>query len=85
MNELLFSAMNIPREVQKVLNQSEDDVCRGMTASERKAYHCGVLNALGIMESLLELDKEPAIHIPGLDEIVEMDVKDLEKFFINKD
>ena len=56
-----------------------------MTDSERKAYHLGVSNTLSIMRSLVELDEEPTIHIPSIGEIVEMDIEELEKIFINKD
>jgi hypothetical protein len=85
MNELLFNAMNIPNEVRKALDKTESSVCNGMTDSERKAYNLGISNALGVMRGLLELDEEPAIHIPSIKEIVEMDIEDLEKIFINKD
>jgi hypothetical protein len=85
MNELLFNAMNIPNEVKKVLDKTEDSVCNGMTDSEKKAYRLGVSNTLSIMRSLLELDEEPTIHVPSIQEIVEMDIEELEKIFINKD
>ena len=82
MNELLFSAMDIPNEVQKLLDKVEDSVCNGMTESERKAYHCGVSNTLSVMRSLLELDEEPAVHVTGLDGLVEMDIDELEEIFL---
>jgi hypothetical protein len=84
MDELLFNAMNIPNEVKRVLDETEDNVCNGMTDSERKAYHCGVANTLSVMRSLLELDEELTIHIPSLNKIVEMDIEELEEIFVSK-
>lgn len=82
MNELLFSAMDIPKEIQKLLDTVEESMCNGMTDSERKAYHCGVSNALSAARGLLELDEEPAVHVPGLDGLTEMDIEELEEIFL---
>ena len=83
MNELLFSAMDVPNEVQKFLDKVEDSICKGMTDSERKAYDFGVSTAMSVMRNLLEIDEEPAVHIHGLDHIEEMDITELEERFLN--
>ena len=82
MDEFLFSAMDIPNEVQKLLNKVEDDVCNGMTDSERKAYLFGAENVLSALQALLELDEEPTVHVSGLNEIIEMDITELEEIFL---
>lgn len=82
MDELLFSAMDVPNEVEKLLKKVENSVCKGMTDSERKAYGFGVSNTLSATRSLLELDEEPAVHVPGLNELQEMDIEELEEIFL---
>lgn len=83
MNELLFSAMDVPNEVQKFLNKIENDICKGMSDAERKGYDFGVATVMNIMRSLLEMDEEPAVHISGLDHMQEMDITELEERFLN--
>lgn len=83
MNELLFNAMDVPNEAKKILNDKSDEICKGMTESERKAYDFGVYTVLGLIRAILEIDEEPAVHIKGLNEMQEMDIAELEKRFIN--
>ena len=83
MNELLFNAMDVPNEAKKILDEKSDEICKGMTESERKAYDFGVATVLGLMRALLEIDEEPTVHIKGLNEIQEMDVAELEERFLN--
>ena len=82
MDELIFNAMDVPRRVLDLLDEVEDRVCKGMTDTEKEAYDFGVRNTLNVMRSLLELDEEPTVHVPGLKEIVEMDVEELENRFL---
>lgn len=82
MNELLFSAMDIPNEVEKLLKRIKAGVCKGMTESERKAYDFGVSTVLGFTRQLLEMDEDIAVHIPGFDHMQEMDITELEKIFL---
>jgi hypothetical protein len=82
MNELLFSAMDVPNEVEKVLKKIEAGVCKGMTDSERKAYDFGVSTVLNITRSLLEMDGDIAVHISGFDHMEEMDIAELEEIFL---
>ena len=83
MNELLFSAMDVPKEVQKFLDKVENSICKGMTDSERKAYNFGVSTVMSVMRSLLVLDEDIAVHVPGLDHMEEMDIAELEERFLN--
>ena len=82
MDELLFNAMDVPNEVQKFLNKVENKICKGMSDAERKAYDFGVSTVMSVMRSLLEMDEEPAVHVPGLDHMEEMGIAELEKIFL---
>lgn len=82
MNELLFNAMDVPNEAKKILDEKSDDICKGMTEQERKAYDFTVETVLGLMRALLEIDEEPTVHIKGLNEMQEMDIAELEKIFL---
>lgn len=83
MNELLFSAMDVPKEVEGLLKKIETGVCKGMTESERKAYDFGVSTVLNLTRQLLEMDEDIAVHIPGFDHMEEMDIAELEERFLN--
>jgi len=82
MNELLFNVMDVPNEAKKILDEKSDEICKGMTESERKAYDFGLATVLGLIRALLEIDEEPAIHIKGLNEMQEVDIAELEKIFL---
>ena len=82
MEELIFNAMDVLKEVKKLLDKSKEDVCEGMTDSEQIGYNYGVLNTLSALQVLLELDEEPTVHVPQLDGIIEMDMKELEEIFL---
>ena len=81
MNELLFNAMDVPNEIKKILNVKSDEICKGMTEHERKAYDFGVETVLGLTRFLLELE-EVTVHMPGLDHMEEMDIAELEERFL---
>jgi hypothetical protein len=83
MNELLFNAMDIPNEVEKFLKRYVNKLCNGMNESEKTAFNLGVGNTVAILRTLLEMDEEPVVHIPGLGDIEEMDIKELEERFLN--
>ena len=83
MNELLFSAMDVPNEAKKILDEKSDDICKGMTDQERKAYDFAVETVLGLTRALLEIDEDVVVHIPGLDHMEEMDILELEERFLN--
>jgi hypothetical protein len=82
MNELLFNVMDVPNEAKKILDEKSDEICKGMTESERKAYDFGLATVLGLIRALLEIDEEPAVHIKGLNEMQEVDIAELEKIFL---
>ena len=79
MNELLFNGMDIPNQVQKILDEKIENICKSMTESERKAYDFGVSTVLDFLRQLLEMDEDIAVHIPGFDHIEEMDIAELEE------
>lgn len=83
MSELLFSAMDVPNETKKILDDKSDDICKGMTEQERKAYDFAVETVLGLMRVLLEIDEEPAVHVKGLNQMQEMDIIELEERFLD--
>lgn len=83
MSELIFSVMDVPREVLDLLDTVEDKVCKNMTDTEKDAYDVGVHNTLNALRTLLELDELPKVHVPGLKEVVEMDIEELEDRFLN--
>ena len=83
MNELLFSAMDVPNETEKFLKRYMDRLCNGMNESEKMAFNLGVGNTLASLRSILEMDEEPAVHIKGLNEIEEMTLEELEEIFLN--
>lgn len=82
MNELLFNAMDVPNEVEKLLKTVVNQVCNGMNESEKMAFNLGVGNTLAALRTLLEMDEEPAVHINGLNEIEEMSIEELEEIFL---
>ena len=77
MNELLFNGMDIPNEIQKILDEKAENICKGMTESERKAYDFGVSTVLDLMRQFLEMDEVMAFHIPGYHHIEEMEIAEL--------
>jgi hypothetical protein len=74
--------MDVPNEAKKILDEKSDDICKGMTEQERKAYDFAVETVLGLMRALLEIDEEPAVHINGLNEMQEMGIEELEEIFL---
>jgi hypothetical protein len=83
MDELIFSAMDVPDEVEKTLNKVMHKICCEMNDSEKRAFDYGVNTTLAILRSLLELDEEPAVHVSGLNELQEMTLEELEGIFLD--
>ena len=54
-----------------------------MNESEKTAFNLGVGNTMAILRTLLEMDEEPVVHIPGLKEIEEMGIAELEERFLD--
>jgi hypothetical protein len=82
MNKLIFNAMDVSKEVRDIIEIVNAGSCDCMTVSERKAYDCGVAQALSVLQGLLDFDEEPVVHVPGLDMMEEMTVEELEEIFI---
>lgn len=80
LRDILFTGMNIPKEVRLLLDAGEVSTVNGMTASEYNAYKMGVENTLSAMKSLLNQDDHIVFHIEGhgcmkefdLDELIEI-------------
>lgn len=83
MNELIFNGMDIPDQVTKLLNKVENQIYNEMNESEKIAFKLGVGNTLAILRTLLEMDEEPVVHIPGLNGMEEMDIAELEERFLD--
>lgn len=83
MNELLFSAMDVLKQTRDLVCGISPEVCRSLTVREKQIYFSGVANTLNALDGLLTLDEEPVVHIPGLEEIEEMDIAELEERFLN--
>ena len=83
MNELLFNAMDILKQTRDLVGCISPEVCRDLTVREKQIYLSGVANTLNALEGLLTLDEEPVVHVPGLHEIEEMDIAELEERFLN--
>ena len=75
-DEMLFAGMDVTKELKDTLKQCEDTITNGMTKSEKKAYDCGIKNVMSILSSMLE-DENPVVHISGLEDQEEFDIKEL--------
>ena len=83
MNELIFNGMDIPDQVVEYLKKVENAICCEMNEPEKTAFKLGVGNTLAILRTLLEMDEEPVVHIPGLNGMEEMDIAELEERFLD--
>lgn len=82
MNELIFTAMDIPNEVEKIVREFPDKVGNKITPYEKDAYMHGITDTLAVLRGLLTLDCEPVVYVPDID-IQEMDIGELEEIFLN--
>lgn len=81
MNELIFIGTPIEKETRAILDEVTEQVCTGMTDSEKKAYEMGVENTLRAMETLLECDDEPKLYMPNLEISTEMTLEEVKEYF----
>ena len=81
MDEFLFIGVPIEKETLAILNKVTEQVCNGMTDSEKKAYEMGITNTILAMTSLLEADDEPKLYMPNLEISTEMTLDDVIKYF----
>ena len=81
MDELLFVGVPIIKETRAILDNVTEQVCDGMTDSEKRAYDMGIVNTLRAMECLLECDNEPKLYMPHLEISTEMTLDDVMEYF----
>lgn len=81
MDELIFTGIPIEKETRVILDKVTDQVCDGMTDSEKKAYEIGVENTFRAMAGLLETDDEPKLYMPDLEMSTEMTLDEVKKYF----
>ena len=81
MDELLFVGVPIEKEVLALLDKVKNQVCNGMTDSEKRAYDMGITNAILTMTSLLEADDEPKLYMPKLEISTEMTLDEVIEHF----
>jgi hypothetical protein len=81
MDELLFIGVPIRKETRVILDGVTEQVCAGMTDSEKKAYEMGIENTLRAMESLLECDDEPKLYMSDLEISTEMTLDKVKEYF----
>ena len=81
MDELLFVGAPIEKATLTILDKVTDQVCDGMTDSEKKAYDMGITNTILAMTSLLECDDEPKLYMPNLEISTEMTLDEVIEYF----
>ena len=81
MEELLFVGVPIEKEVLALLDKVKNQVCNGMTDSEKRAYDMGITNAILTITSLLEADDEPKLYMPNLEISTEMTLDEVIEHF----
>ena len=81
MDELLFVGVPIEKEVLILLDKVKNQVCNGMTDSEKRAYDMGITNTILTMTSLLKADDEPKLYMPNLEISTEMTLDEIIEHF----
>ena len=81
MDELLFVGVPIDKEVLAFLDKVKNQVCNGMTDSEKMAYDMGITNAALAISSLLEADDQPKLYMPSLEMSTEMTLDEVIEYF----
>ena len=81
MDELLFTGIPIRKDTRAILDKVTEQVCDGMTDSEKRAYEIGVENTFRAMEAVLECDDEPKLYMPNLEISTEMTLDDVIEHF----
>jgi len=85
-SEVTFWGVNIPKFVNKVMEQFEEESIKNMTEVEKKIYKLGVENALSIIDQLLEdgSDGGIAFYNPDVEEIGEFTTEDIIRWLNSK-
>ena len=81
MDELLCVGVPIDKEVLAFLDKVKNQVCNGMTDSEKMAYDMGITNAALAISSLLEADDQPKLYMPSLEMSTEMTLDEVIEYF----
>lgn len=81
MNELIFTGVPIRKDTRIILDKVTEQVCDGMTDSEKKAYEIGIENTFRAIECLLECDDEPKLYMPNLEISTEMTLDEVIAYF----
>lgn len=81
MDELLFVGVPIEKEVLTLLDKAKNQICNGMTDSEKRAYDMGITNATLAIASLLEADDQPKLYMPNLEISTEMTLDEVIEYF----
>ena len=85
MDDIMFIGLDIPKVTKNMFDEADENICKNMTADEKKAYNFGVKTVLSLLESILtsnQEDNEVFVHIPGKDIEEEMDYEDLSKLIL---
>ncbi len=81
MDELLFTGVPIRKDTRAILDKVAEQVCNGMTDSEKRAYEIGIENTFRAIECLLECDDEPKLYMPNLEVSTEMTLDEVIEYF----
>lgn len=81
MDELIFVGTPIRKDTRVILDKVAEQVCAGMTDSEKQAYEMGVENTFRAIECLLEVDNEPKLYMPNLEISTEMTLDEVKEYF----
>lgn len=85
LRDILFTGMDISKEVRHLLHTVEASTVNGMTASEHKAYKMGIENTLSAMKALLDQDEHIVFHLKDHDCMEEFDLDELIEFVEEKE
>lgn len=77
--DLLLLGMDIPKIVEKFVNERESEITNGMTESELKAYRMGVSNTINSLSGWVNNDML-TVHINDLEIPTELDLEEIERY-----
>lgn len=79
--KMIFTGMDVCKELSKTLNDVKVPCCMGMSDSEKKAYQLGIDNCLSLLKSLFDDDSTVVVNVDNLEIPEEFMVEDLEAIF----
>lgn len=84
MDEIMFVGVDIPKVVKKMLDQADENICKGMMPSEKEAYDFGVKTALSALVGFISdtEDNEVYVHVPDKEICEEMDYAELKEIIL---